>query len=291
MKKRGWLVYEEEHASKNAAFIDWFLQEAENLNITLDFILQSNISFGAGPKGLFLSVNGIKSNTPDFVIMRNIYPLFNMQLEKMNIACFNPFHVSSICNDKAATHQYLAPHGIPMLETHFVHSKDLQTNTLPIPFPFILKSRTGRGGEQVFMVNEQEELVEVLDALNEHELILQPLAGTPGKDLRVYVLGDKIVGAVLRKNDKSFKANYSLGGSADAYFLNEREKALVSQITKLFDFGLAGIDFLFDKENNLLFNEIEDVVGCRTLCQTSEVNIVQLYLSFILDKLERERIR
>ncbi|KPB05517.1 ATP-grasp domain-containing protein [Bacillus sp. CHD6a] len=285
MRTKGWLIYEEEHAKKNQAFIQWFLDEAKELDMELDFILQSRISFGVQHNELVIMLDEESMAQPDFVIMRNIDPLFNEQLERLNIPCFNSHHVSVICNDKARTHQYLASKGIPMLNTYFKSSEDLLTGNLPLPFPFIVKARTGRGGGDVFMVERVEQLEAVHKHLSTGSIILQPLAGSPGKDLRVYVLGQTIVGAVLRSNPKSFKANFTLGGQAEAYTLNEVERTVVNKIIQQFNFGLVGIDFLFDENGRLLFNEIEDVVGCRTLCLTSDINIVRMYLEFILQTL------
>ncbi|TYS68952.1 ATP-grasp domain-containing protein [Sutcliffiella horikoshii] len=285
MRTKGWLIYEAKHAKKNQGFIQWFLDEAKELEMELDFILQSRISFGVQNNELVIVLDGETMAPPDFVIMRNIDPLFNEQLERMNIPCFNSNHVSVICNDKARTHQYLAGKGLPMLDTYFTTTEELLSGNLPIPFPFIIKARTGRGGGDVFMVEGVEQLEAVHTQLSDRSIILQPLAGSPGKDLRVYVLGQTIVGAVLRSNSKSFKANFTLGGQAEAYTLNESERTIVYKIIQQFDFGLVGIDFLFDENGGLLFNEIEDVVGCRTLCLTSDINIVKMYLEFILQKL------
>ncbi|MGD6774324.1 ATP-grasp domain-containing protein [Sutcliffiella horikoshii] len=285
MKARGWLIYEEEHAKKNKAFIEWFLDEAKELDIELDFILQSRISFGIQNNELVILLDQEFVDSPDFVIMRNIDPLFNEQLERMRIPCYNSHHVSTICNDKARTHQYLAGKGISMLDTYFMEADELLTGNLPLPMPFIIKTRTGRGGGDVFMVENIQQLEAVHAQLSARSIILQPLAGSPGKDLRVYILGSEVVWAVLRSNKNSFKANYTLGGQASAYSLNETELIVVNKIIEQFDFGLVGIDFLFDEDGRLLFNEIEDVVGCRTLCVTSDINIVKRYLEFILQKL------
>ena len=288
MKTKGWLIYEAEHAEKNIAFIEWFLTEAKELDIELHFILQNRISFGVKKNELVLLLDDAPlMQAPSFVIMRNMDPLFNEQLERMMIPCFNSYHVSAVCNDKAKTHQYLAGKGIPMLDTYFTTSDELLTGTSPLPFPFVMKTRTGRGGGDVFMVENTEQLEQVYTKLSARSIILQPLAGSPGKDLRVYVLGRDVVGAVLRSNQKSFKANFTLGGQAEAYELNKSELTVVNKIINQFDFGLVGIDFLFDEDGGLLFNEIEDVVGCRTLCLTSDINIVKRYLEFILQKLSK----
>lgn len=286
MRKTGWLIYEEEHSKKNESFIQWFMEESEALNIDLRFLLQSQISFGVRNSELEINVDGRNTAIPDFVIMRNVAPLFSKQLERMNIPCFNSHQVASMCNDKAKTHQYLAGKGIPMLDTYFVSADELHQGNLPLPYPFVVKSAAGRGGVEVFLVENVEQLETAKKELSPHPLVVQPLAATPGKDLRVYVLGKQIVAAVLRTNEASFKANFSLGGSAAVYSLNEMERQLVEKIIGQFEFGLVGVDFLFDENDQLLFNEIEDVVGCRMLCQTTDINIVRRYLEFVLGEIE-----
>ena len=49
---------------------------------------------------------------------------------------------------------------------------------------------------------------------------------------------------------------------------------------------MVGIDFIFDEEGRFLFNEIEDVVGSRTLSALSEINIVWEYLNFIKNSVD-----
>ena len=57
----------------------------------------------------------------------------------------------------------------------------------------------------------------------------------------------------------------------------------MNKIIDLFEFGLVGIDFIIGDESELIFNEIEDVVGSRMLYQCApEINIVERYLRFII---------
>ena len=65
-----------------------------------------------------------------------------------------------------------------------------------------------------------------------------------------------------------------------------RKQALIQKIIDAFDFGMVGIDFIFDEEGQFLFNEIEDVVGSRTLSAVSEINIVREYLEFIKNRVD-----
>jgi glutathione synthase/RimK-type ligase-like ATP-grasp enzyme len=115
--------------------------------------------------------------------------------------------------------------------------------------------------------------------------VVQPLIGSRHQDLRVYVIGNKIQAAVLRTAKEGFKSNYSLGGEVSLYFLSEQETEIVNTIMDQFDFGLVGIDFIIGDEGELIFNEIEDVVGSRMLYRCSDINIVERYLKFIRKQL------
>ncbi|MDY0396883.1 hypothetical protein RWE15_24520 [Virgibacillus halophilus] len=121
-------------------------------------------------------------------------------------------------------------------------------------------------------------------------MIIQSSADVqPGRDIRVFVVGKKIIGAVLRKSDNDFRANFTLGGTAEWYELSQSEKETIQTIINHFDFGMVGIDFLIDHTGRLLFNEMEDVVGSRTLSEVSEVNILKEYIKLIKHSLKIDK--
>ena len=66
--------------------------------------------------------------------------------------------------------------------------------------------------------------------------------------MRVWLIGKRIVAAMLRKSRGDFRANFCLGGSASPYTLSEKEKSLVMKIAGLIDYDYIGIDFVFDDE-------------------------------------------
>ena len=111
--------------------------------------------------------------------------------------------------------------------------------------------------------------------------IYQEMADTPGKDLRVYVTGNRITAAMLRSSETDFRSNYCLGGQASVYKLSGTEKRIVDTILSSLDIGHCGIDFLFHK-GHLIFNELEDVVGSRMLYRYTDIDVVSDYIDFIL---------
>jgi len=43
----------------------------------------------------------------------------------------------------------------------------------------------------------------------------------------------------------------------------------------------VGLDFLIAEDGTLLFNEMEDAVGCRSLYMNSTINIADLFIDYI----------
>ena len=276
---KGWLVYTKERAKLNRGFIDWFLAEASDLGIDLELVMREDLQIGIRNHQLYIGNKVL----PDFAIVRCIDPLFSKQLYNLGVAVYNPPEVAEITNDKAKTHQYLAMDHIPMVDTIFTTKQQLQ-ESVPLPFPFIVKQVKGHGGKDVYMIQDEAELIEILPKLT-NDVIVQRLA-QKGKDVRVYILGKEIIGAFLRSSNQDFRSNFTLGGNAEVYPLSEKQKALINKIISIFDFGLVGVDFVFDDQGNFLFNEIEDVVGCRMISSLTDINIARKYISWIQQRIE-----
>lgn len=120
------------------------------------------------------------------------------------------------------------------------------------------------------------------------QVVLQPMiaSGEVSRDLRVYVIGSRIVASVLRSSLKDFRANFSRGGEVQLYELTPEQKELVNRVIHAFHFGMVGIDFILDENDNLILNEIEDVAGARMLYECKpDIDIAQEYLAYVLEQL------
>lgn len=285
----GWLIYRKVDAHKNMPFIDWFIKECEKQSIALQLIYRENLHIGVVQNSLTCLVENRQTPLPDFVVIRTVEPILNQQFEHLEVPTFNSATVSSVCNNKAKTHQFFALHNIPMVDSLFMEKEQLEHGSLPFSYPFIVKTVNGRGGKQVHWINSKEDIPYITSSLNNDSILVQRPAEINGKDLRVFVVGNRIIGAILRENDTNFKANYTLGGKASWYELNEMEITLIKKIIALFDFGMVGIDFLFDEKGQLLLNEIEDVVGSRTLSLNSSINILEYYVLYIKEALLKKQ--
>lgn len=169
---------------------------------------------------------------------------------------------------------------IPMVDTIFMKRENISDQP-PMSYPFVLKESAGRSGKQVYLIESQHDWFYYKSHLSMEDIIIQNCAVQLGKDVRVFIVGQEIIGAVLRERKEDFRANFTLGGSAQWYELNDAERRMIQKITTQFDFGMVGIDFLIGTDGSLLFNEIEDIVGSRTLSAVSDINIVQKYITHI----------
>lgn len=251
----------------------------------MQLVLRDEISIGVRGNSLLVQlIPQPDVPLPDFAVVRVIDPLLNLQLEQAGMAVFNNSEVARIANDKALAHIHAATLGVPMADTVFVKRETLPDQA-PFDFPFVLKQTDGRSGNQVFQVNSLAEWREGKKSFFPYDSLIQKSDVIPGKDVRIFVIGKEIVAAVLRENKTDFRANISLGGRARLYELSSKEKELAERFIKAFDFGLVGIDFLFDPDGNFLFNEFEDPVGSRSLSQVSSINLLEHYVSFIKNRL------
>lgn len=263
----GWIIYTGADALRNSTYIDWYITKFKARNIDLQLKIREDISI--------CITDG--SGLPDFAIVRTIEPLLNKQLEMHGVRVFNNYRVSSLCNCKAATYQYLYENGIEIPKTWIGGYKGED-------FPVVMKPNDGHGGKNVVLVRSREEYDQSIKLFKDGSFVVQSFVSDPGKDVRVYVIGKKIIAAMLRESSTDFRSNFCLGGKASVYNLSTEETALVNKIIDLFDFDFVGIDFMFNK-GKIIFNEIEDVVGSRMLYTHTDIDIVEMYVDYIAEKL------
>lgn len=196
----------------------------------------------------------------DLVINRtNDYKIAQF-FENKGIRVCNASALSKLANDKQACYDFMEKNGIEIMETRYGTP------------PFVKKPRDGKGGNGVVMCHNADEYDE--------NMVCQKPAADLGRDLRVWVIGQKIITSVLRQSETDFRSNYCLGGSAVPYQLNSREENTVKKIISLVDGDYYGIDFVFNN-GKMVFNEIEDTVGARMVYDKTNIDILKLYCDYL----------
>ncbi|MCE7793490.1 hypothetical protein K8O68_13775 [Salipaludibacillus sp. CUR1] len=282
--KTGWVVYRRNDIPRNQKFIDMLQVACSNREIALKVIPYEEIQFHLSKDQQVFA--NYEYQAPDFVINRSVSPWLNEVTELTGIRCFNSAYVARVANDKRLAHAVFANIGMPMLPSKAVHRESLtkEVSTDSNLESFILKDPIGRGGTGVELIDPEKGIEHVGGSLPA-DLLHQPVGGVKGKDLRIYIINNKIVGAVLRESATDFRANISYGGNSSLYELNNKERGLIKLVTNSIHLDFVGLDFLIDEQGELLFNEMEDAVGCRSLYMNSSINIADLFADYIYNEI------
>ncbi len=200
----------------------------------------------------------------DFVINRtNDYKIAEYY-ESRGIRVFNPSSLSKIANDKQKCYEFMKENGIEIMPINYKG------------VPAVKKKIDGHGGIDVYMLDKAEPF--------EDGYVYQKPCDTLGRDVRVWLIGGKIIASILRSSDTDFRSNFCLGGKASEYTLTDDDRALVYKIADLLDYDYIGIDFIFNN-GRLVFNEIEDTVGARMIYSLTDIDIISLYCDYIKEEL------
>lgn len=256
------LIYKKEHAKINNTFINYLIDEAKLLGINLELKYYEDLD---------------KKILPDAIINRtNDYTLAKYY-EDLNVRVFNNSYLSKIANDKNLAYKLMKKNDIRILDI-YEEIDNIDS------FPVVCKNPFGRGGNEVYLVNSKQEVEKLKQKFP--SLTIQKFLKNSSKDLRVYVINNKIVASLLRKGHNDFRANYSISKDATIYNLTSVQKEYVYKIINLFKIDYAGVDFLVDENETLYFNEIEDSVGARALYTITDINIAKLYINHIYNQLK-----
>ncbi|MCC8073219.1 MAG: ATP-grasp domain-containing protein [Clostridiales bacterium] len=200
----------------------------------------------------------------DFVINRtNDYHVGEF-FEGKGIRVFNSSSLSRLANDKQLCYDFMEKRSIPIMPTRYTK------------VPVVKKPVDGSGGKDVVMLKTSEKF--------QSGYVYQEPCDTPGRDVRVWAIGGRIVTAVLRKSDNDFRSNFCLGGDAEIYNLTKEEREFVQSVIDTVRCDWAGFDFIFHR-GRLVFNEIEDTVGARTVYAKTDIDIIKLYCDYIKNEL------
>lgn len=273
---------------ENESYIDWFIEEAKKQDISLSLVIREQLQIGIETGMPVINVQYKRVSLPDFVVIRTIEPTLQTFFESFGVETFNSAETAFICNHKSLTHMKMNELEIPMVPTFFTTKQHMPTIS-PLSYPVIVKEAMGRSGKQVYFVENNDAWERVKAQVETDDILIQSASVQLGKDVRVFVIGKEIIASVLRRNRHDFRANYRLGGEAIPYTLSKEEEKMVRKIVEHFNFGLVGIDFLIDHRGQLLFNEIEDVVGSRILSKVSNINLLKKYVAYIKNSVQKKQ--
>ncbi len=270
----GWIIYPKKTINNkfgNNAF-DWMKESASKNGILIDIIFSDNLIILNDRNTEFI-YNGKKLKFPDFVIMRDYEYAISMQLENLGIRVINSTSSMMNSQNKAVTSQLLVKNNVNTPKFMFTKQKDYELiHNFFDNKKFVMKKVDGSQGIGVYLIENEEDYNYAYNEINDIYFCQDFIENSFGKDIRVYVLGNKVLGCVKRISDNSFKSNFSLGGRVENCELNDDIIEISLNAAKAIGLDFCGIDLLITKDSYTVC-EVNGNAGFRTITQVSDIDI------------------
>ncbi len=299
MQKKAWLVYNTSIASKKFLEVHaLYIEAAKKNNVRLEPVKSSDIYSLIHNKNLISSHSSITQ--PDFILFLEKDLRLAYHLESLGYKLYNSHAAIQNCDDKFLTAQILAKHDIKQPKTLISHLhysgfieeshdaglsvvKDIESH---FSYPLIVKEVYGSFGSQVYLINNRQELQN-----KRKELLLKPhiyqefIASSKGRDVRLQVVGQKVVAAVLRTSEHDFRANVTNGGIMQPYDPSQQFVDMALRCAKILHVDFAGVDILFGEQDEPILCEVNSNAHIKNISECTSVNVAKHVIDYILQTL------
>jgi ribosomal protein S6--L-glutamate ligase/tetrahydromethanopterin:alpha-L-glutamate ligase len=113
---------------------------------------------------------------------------------------------------------------------------------------------------------------------------LQEYIPHANQDIRAFVVGGKIVAAMLRRG-RNWKTNLTRGGQGEALVLEEETEELAVRAAQVFRADYLGVDILRSLDGCSYVVEVNSIPGWEGLQKTTEVDIAGAIVDHVLETL------
>ena len=212
------------------------------------------------------------------------------QLEKIGVCMVNSRETVEISADKYRTYLKLQDYGLTQPKTVLVPNANTweeALESLDSKFPIIMKTLEGSKGVGVLFIESErqiESLVQLLYSQNEDvDLLIQEYIKTDG-DIRVIVLGGKVIASMKRDVvEGDFRSNVSQGAKVKEYELTDLELEQCLLAAKAIDGSWTAVDFIPSKNPKTeppYILEVNHSPGTEGIEKATGDNIVKKVIDF-----------
>ncbi len=210
-------------------------------------------------------------------------------LEFSGTRVFNRAYSHRRAKDKLATLVWLAHHGVPIPRTTVTERLAVAVASTKRFGDIVSKPLRGSQGQGIFRLQDPDlafRIFKILQTANQ-TILIQEFINTPGRDIRVFVVGSRVIGAMYRyAKAGEWKTNVSRGAKPKTCPISSELEELALQAAKALEMDFAGIDILED-EDQLVVSEVNSAPNWSGLQKATGVDAAEEIVSHILQELKR----
>ena len=213
------------------------------------------------------------------------------QFEQMDVFCANSSIGIVNSRDKLRSLQILSRHQIGIPQTTFVRDRK---DVLPAiervgGAPVIIKLLEGTQGVGVILadsVKVAEAIIETLQSTRQNVLVQKFVSESKGRDIRAFVVGDRVVGAMRRVAQGSeFRSNVHRGGRAEPVELDDRYADTAVRSAQIMGLRVAGVDMLEGKDGPQVM-EVNSSPGLEGIESATGLDIAGSVIEYIAAQID-----
>ena len=198
-------------------------------------------------------------------------------LEAKGYQVVNDLQSCLLTGNKLFTTALLEKAGIPTPKTMLAFTKEGGLKALDeLGYPAVIKPVVGSWGRLVALLKDRDSAEAVLEDRSYmfplYQLYyLQEFVKRPPRDIRAFVVGDRVIAAIYRIS-QNWKTNTALGGRAEDCPVTEELEELVLKAVETVGEGVYGVDCM-ESEDGYLVHEINGTVEFRHSVSVTGVDI------------------
>jgi ribosomal protein S6--L-glutamate ligase len=202
------------------------------------------------------------------------------------VAVVNSCDAIMASRDKLLAHQLLAAARVPFPKTVLARQPSDVAKMVRLVGgpPVILKLLSGTHGKGVMLGKNTEEIqasLETIWALNQTLLIQEYIDHAPGTDIRVLVVGGRVLGAMKRTAKLGhFRANVHQGAKVEPYPLTDDLEWIALQATEVMGLDIAGVD-LVESRDGFAVIEVNSAPGFEGFERATGRNVAAELLRYL----------
>ncbi len=220
-------------------------------------------------------------------------------LSLSGIRCFNKISAINACDDKMLTYLKLIGSKINVPKTisaplcygdYEVDKEGLKEVGEILGYPLVLKLSFSSLGKGVFLVNDYNELYNLTVKYKREAKIYQEyISSSFGVDIRVIVIGGKVVCAFKRVSSCDFRSNAALGGFGEKFELPKEYEEMAISVAKTLELDYMGVDILIGKNNEPILCEVNSNAFFHLAEEVTNVNVAKAYAEHVVNSIKTQK--
>lgn len=267
----------------------------QDAGVDPDIILDRDLNFDLTADANQLAPSGVAWSEYDVVFERCVSTsrgLYTLSLlNSWGMTTINSYQTAAICADKVKTAITLANAGVPQPQSTMSFTPETAIEAIEdnLGYPSVMKPVTGSWGRLLARVNDRDSAEAILEHrqtlgnYNHHIYYAQEYVNKPQRDIRAFVVGERVICAIYR-DSPHWITNTARGGSASNCPVTPELEEICLNAANAVGGGILALDVLETPEGGLVINEINHTMEFRNSSAPTGVDIAAEVVAYTLQQ-------